>query len=248
MRSAFAIAVLMLCNGAFASSAYWTGANLSNSGWSPELGAQAYYIYSDIYGDTGHTWLLSGFFGHIEDGGLRLKHIDFSDEPMEPTFNWWVVAHYGDMVGADTFGSMNNIEDVDISDDLSAGGTLVENPSDFYMAFKASEVIFVSGVGYEEGETWYGWVHVSVDDDLNMTLLDEGINLYGGPVVVGAIPEPSSAVLMLVGLAWLALRRRRRWQRRTSQCVGAPIQAAEPRGRCGAFRGHAKHESDLLGK
>ena len=104
----------------------------------------------------------------------------------------------------------NFIEDVYSSDDLSAGGTAVENSGDFYMAFKASEVIFVSGVGYEEGESWYGWVHVSVDDELNMTLLGEGINLYGGPVVVGAIPEPSAGMLLLLGLAGLALRRRPR--------------------------------------
>ena len=32
-----------------------------------------------------------------------------------------------------------------------------------------------------------------------MTLLGEGINLYGGGVVVGAIPEPSGALLLLLG-------------------------------------------------
>lgn len=207
MRAVFAVVVLIWCNATFASSAYWTGVNLSNSGWNPGLGAQEYHIYGDIYGDTGHTWLLSEFFGHKENGGLRLKHLDFSSEPMEPTFNWWVLAHYGDIVGADTFGSMTHIEDVYSSDDLSTGGTLIENPGDFYMAFKTCESIFVSGEGDVPGESWYGWVHVSVDDELNMTLLGEGINLYGGPVVVGAVPEPSAGLLLLVGLAGLALRR-----------------------------------------
>ncbi len=64
---------------------------------------------------------------------------------------------------------------------------------------------------YVEGMTWYGWVHVSVDENLDMTLLGDGINLYGGPVTVGvpesAIPEPAGGLLLLLGAGLLALRR-----------------------------------------
>ena len=149
-------------------------------------------------------------YGHTKDDKLYLKHEDFSGESMEPTFNWWAIVNYGEVVGNETFNSLQRIEDF-CGDEFCTGGTVVDNPTDFYMAFKASEVIFVSGVGYEEGESWYGWVHVSVDDELNMTLLGEGINLYGEPVVVGMlpIPEPSAGTLLLLGLAGLALRRRR---------------------------------------
>lgn len=46
------------------------------------------------------------------------------------------------------------------------------------MVFKASEVL-IENREYVEGMTWYGWVHVSVDENLDMTLLGDGINLYG---------------------------------------------------------------------
>lgn len=75
------------------------------------------------------------------------------------------------------------------------------------MVFKASEVL-IENREYVEGMTWYGWVHVSVDENLNMTLLDDGINLNGGPVTVG-IPEPSSSLLLLLGCALTTLRRKR---------------------------------------
>ena len=152
----------------------------------------------------------SFLFGHMEDDNLYLKHEDFSHESMEPTYNWWALALYGDIVSEATFDSLNHVEDTYINDPNAplVGGTQVENPSDFYMTFKVSEVLKDSS-GYSEGQSWYGWVHVSVDDDLRMTLLGSDINLTGGAVTVGATPEPSLALLLLVGGALLALRRRR---------------------------------------
>lgn len=123
---------------------------------------------------------------------------------MEPTFNWWALASYGEIVDKESFSRLTPIE-LFYVDDYYSGGTLIENPDDFYMVFKASEVLIENG-DYVEGMTWYGWVHVSVDENLDMTLLGDGINLDGGPVTVG-IPEPSSALLLLLGCALMALRR-----------------------------------------
>ena len=141
---------------------------------------------------------------------MYMRHMDFSLEDIEPTFNWWAFAVYGDIVGEENFEAINRIEDF-YDNNVYAGGTLVENPSDFYMVFKVSEVL-VENHDYVPGQTWYGWVHASIDENLEMTLLGDGINLDGGPVIVGegGTPEPTSGLLLLVGGALLALRRRRR--------------------------------------
>lgn len=208
MRIPPVIVVSLFCRSVLAASAYWTGIDVYN-GWNYSNGTRSYGLYGDIYGEGGtYSWFLSHMYGHVENDAFYLKHSDFSKESMEPTYNWWALALYGDLINETTFDSLTRIEDF-VGNDSYAGGTLIENPSDFYMAFKVSEVLKDSS-GYSEGQTWYGWVHVAIDDNLEMTLLGEGINLHGGVVNVGesVTPEPSAALLLLVGGALLALRRR----------------------------------------
>ena len=206
MTRILVVVTLLLCRVAFAATAQWTGINIMSERDAP--GKMQYSFDGDIYGENGaSSWILSWMAGHSEAGGFYLKHDDFSKESIEPTFNWWALALYGEVVSEATFDSLTHIEDFR-DNDWYTGGTLIENPDDFYMAFKVSEVL-LENHEYVEGHTWYGWVHVSLDDNLNMTLLGEGINLSGGAVTVGTTPEPSSALLLLVGGALLTLRRRR---------------------------------------
>ena len=166
-----------------------------------------------VYGESSaRAHINTSIYGHMEQDGLHLKQNDFSRESMDATFNWWAIVSYGEIVDETTFHDATRQVALFYGDAeyASISGTVVENPDDFYMAFKISEVLD-DGNDYVAGQTWYGWVHVSVDDtDLKMTLLGSGINLYGGAVTVGAIPEPSSALLLLIGGAVLGLRRRRR--------------------------------------
>ena len=214
MRIVVVLLMLLLCNGAIAASAHWTGVILSDAGSYPN-GVREYHLGGDIYGTNGeYAWMHSFVDVHMSDGEVSMKHTDFSLESIEPTYNWWALAVYGDVVGEATFDSLTRIEDYYATNpnDPYTGGTLVESPNDFYMAFKVSEVL-VEGNGYVPGQTWYGWAHVSIDENLNMTLLGEGINLDGGAVTVGVVPEPSAALLLLAGGALLALRRRERQRR-----------------------------------
>ena len=206
MKITIVAILLTLCSCVNAAPAYWTGIGLSsgegfdNTVWN--------HFSGSVYGENGEHALFHSFiYGHVENNGTYLKHLDFSGEMMEPTFNWWALALYGDIVSEATFSSLNQLELIYYDDAFGNGGTLVENPSDFYMAFKVSEVL-KGNAGYEEGMSWYGWAHVSIDENLEMTLLGADINLYGGAVTVGVIPEPPGGVLFLLGAAALGLRRK----------------------------------------
>ena len=210
------MAILAFAKGVIAAVVDWSGI-LAMQSWNSTENTMEYVFGSSIHGEGGgHAEVFSLIYAHAANGSIYLKHKDFSGESMNPTFNWWAIALYGEIVSEETFGSLVAIEDF-YGNDISTGGTLVENSSDFYMALKVSEVL-MGADNYEVGQSWYGWVHVSIDDDLHMNLLGADINLTGGAVTVGATPEPSSALLLLVGGALLALRRSRNVRFDLSTC------------------------------
>ena len=55
----------------------------------------------------------------------------------------------------------------------------------------------------------YGWALLEIDTNGELELKRSAIGLDGQEMIVGAIPEPSSALLVLFGCAGLALKRRR---------------------------------------
>ena len=54
-----------------------------------------------------------------------------------------------------------------------------------------------------------GWVELGLDGEGRLTVIQSAWDRDGDPIRVGATPEPSSALLLLVGGALLALSRRR---------------------------------------
>jgi len=223
-RTVLTLLTMMFCCRAIATTAHWSGIVVYNYRQRPNQ-TRDYYLSGGIHGQNGEfAGILSDMYGHVENGKVYLQHADYSKESLDPTFNWWAIALYGEVLDEANFNSHTRIPDLyDEEHDYYFGGALIENPDDFYLAFKVSEVL-VENQDCVAGQTWYGWVHVSIDENLEMTLLGEGINLYGGAVTVGAsvTPEPSGALLLLVGGALLALRRRVSHEPRKFDILYAP--------------------------
>ena len=192
-----------------AASAYWTGMSIWNTEYSdPSL--MGYGVSGDVYsGEGAHGTLHTVMIGHEVDGAFYLKNYKYDASeggigPLAPVKNAWFLVLYGDVINAETIRTATQLEFYDsVYGQEHEGGTLIADRRDFYLAFEASEY------GVEDGRSWYGWAHVSVDDDLRMTLLGSGIGLNGESVIAGAVPEPSGGLFLLLGTAVLALRRRR---------------------------------------
>ena len=93
-------------------------------------------------------------------------------------------------------------------------GQDIRTVSDYEIVFEHEEDVYLAVVAawYEvPGELFFGWVHLVADDESGVRLLDSAFDLDGNSIRVGIgpIPEPSCALLALLGGALLVLRRRR---------------------------------------
>ncbi len=203
----FAMFMVLSLNGA---SMNWTV--LLPDGYGVEMDANgtiSSQIEGGVRGSDGASALVLGmFFTHGDSSGTRLKAYDYS-KTAAPVNTKWLLAVYGDILGEDTLSSFKGVELCDYGD-CGVGGDLIENPSSFYLAFVAEDWDdYVSKV--DNPHVWYGWANVAIKSNGALDVLSSGVNLDGGAVVIGGgvpIPEPSTGMLLLVGLAFAGLSRR----------------------------------------
>ena len=120
----------------------------------------------------------------------------------------WVSMAADDIVCSSAFG--NGIQSLFSTEYFGAIGEFhAKTDSPFYFAFQVFELI--EGVDdISRGEAYYGWVAFLVSDTAEVDLLASAVDLGGGAMLVGGgvVPEPTAGLLLMFGLAALALRRR----------------------------------------
>ena len=206
MKNVIMNLVLLLSFSGMAAAYSWRDVEVSPNGvWEPSL--KGYIFSGQIYGDMPYTSIggtEAYFVGYKDEDGFHLKQGDRMATEMPVENNVWVLAVYGDILYHDTIWNAEQIGMSSIYDYSATGGTQIENPENFYLGFMGR------GYGIYSDLTWFGWLHLSVNDNLEISILDKGIGLNGEPVRVGGgpIPEPSCGLLLLLGGVALGLRRK----------------------------------------
>lgn len=163
-----------------------------------------YYISGCVYaGNRGLGSAEGPLVGYSNSEGFHLLQQDHKTTAMSVDNNVWVLASLGDMLNAEAIESLQKVELCDWNISEPVGGIIVDTPADFYLGFMST------GDNAWDGIDRYGWFRVGIDQNLDMYIIDSRVGLYGEAVYVGggAVPEPDSGFLLLVGLLVLTLRR-----------------------------------------
>lgn len=207
------IIALVLCGRGWAASVAWDVARCTYT----ELWGSKFY---SVVSESPSPWYEMSF--SVNPTQLAYVLTAYSFTPWE---GWGVnaqLAKKGDVVSASTstgngntyfysspLGTSEVCSDYDIS--ISKAGET------FYLALAIDKLIECDEeAGVYIGEKRYGWAELSVGSDGAVLMIRSAMDLDGDSIVVGyggAVPEPSSGMLLVFGLAGLALRRRRKYER-----------------------------------
>ena len=158
-----------------------------------------------------------------EDTYMWATENDLRREGLAPVKSWnsgaWLEAYVGDLVDESTiFGHHDYwFYEMAKSQPAYASGILkeVELGKPYYLMFAIEDMEDAWAYRLEETTEppalYYGWAEYMVDENGQFKILQSAIDFDGGPMIIvgGAIPEPTSGVLLLLGIAGLALRRRK---------------------------------------
>ena len=149
-------------------------------------------------------------FLSVQDGRFLIATADYNDSATGVVDNW-LLAGNGDVADASTTRNQStyfNHCHLDHQAEWRNAPVSGELGTDFYLMFAVGDLNDYNN-NIPNPDCLYGWTHLSVDANGDMHLLGSAIGLDGQSMVVGGIPEPSSALLLLLGVAGLALRRKR---------------------------------------
>lgn len=117
--------------------------------------------------------------------------------------NSFVIANAGDVVGAEYMANQTQYFL------YSRYGDMNSARSDYYMDIVKDSPLYVAFRNEFDSGTRYGWFQIGLDDSGELTMLSSAWDLDGDSITVGATPEPSSGLMLLLGMTILALRRPR---------------------------------------
>ncbi len=148
--------------------------------------------------------LYDTIFAYLETGDVYLKQYDYTNMMVGHNGTWFI-AYFGELISGETVENFMRIPLCDWYDDRHLDGLELDDSSDFYLGFRTNEEYEYDNIHR------YGWMHLSIDDALKVSLLDSGVGLYGESVLVGIgpIPEPSACMLFVIGSLSLLLVRRK---------------------------------------
>ena len=119
----------------------------------------------------------------------------------------WVEAEVGDVVNREYIENASSYFFRTIIygyDGFDVGGAVLDTGETLYLAWAGA-------TQSNPYDATFGWMALTLDDVGKLHISSSAWDIDGDPITVGmgAIPEPSSFLLLLVGGAMLALRRRR---------------------------------------
>ena len=185
IRAVVMIVAILFLKEAHSASVWWNAFSVTDyDDWSPGMWSIDSYIGGIVMDSNGDI---------LAEGSMYSSYGDL--------VSYWVYASAGDtLAGFGDYEAMPLAADLAFTSENAIGGDNINAHRDsegtLYLAIIAKE-------GLEDPTYYYGWAHLQ-----DRTILESALSEM--PLIVGTgqvIPEPSSAVLLLLGFAGLALRR-----------------------------------------